>query len=123
MAKGHVKQSAGGAFGHEGSPEAGYQVHGRQTGGRLHRAGAREWKPEVSSLASKAVVVHKEKAETALEAKIVAALERAEAMIVGNRVAVAEAQFARLEAVDRIAPFVSAAEGVRARLVAAGTIR
>lgn len=73
-------------------------------------------------MASKAVVVHKRKQETALEDKIVAALERANLMIVENRAVVAAQQFARLEAASNIAPFVSAAEGTRARLVAAGVI-
>lgn len=121
MAKGHVKGAVGGASGHSGSPEAGYQVRGRQTGGSLHRRGANKtWEPTV--MASKAVVVHKEKQETALEAKIVAGIARANAMIVKNRAVVAAAQFARLEAASNVAPFVSAAEGTRARLVAAGTI-
>jgi hypothetical protein len=73
-------------------------------------------------MASRAVVVHLKKQETALEAKIVAAIERAEAMIVENRAVVAAAQFARLEAASNITPFVSAAEGVRARMVAQGLI-
>jgi len=121
MAKGHVKAGTSGAFGHEGSPEAGYQVRGRQAGGKLHRAGAKKAKPE-EVMASKAVVVHVEKQETALQAKIAAALERAEAMIVGNRKAVADAKFARLEAIA-YKPFVSVVESVREQLVAAGTIR
>lgn len=120
MASTHTRAGTSGAFGHSGSPETQYQVRGRQTGGSLHRRGANKtWEPTV--MASKAVVVHKEKVETALEAKIVAALKRANAAIVANRQAVAGAQFERLEAVQYV-KFVSAAEGVRERLVAAGTI-
>lgn len=119
MASTHTKTGTSGAFGHSGSPEAQYRVRGRQAGGKLHRAGAKKWKPEI--MASKAVVVHLEKQETALEAKIVAALARAEAMIVENRAAVAAKQFECLQAI-RYIPFVSAAEGVRAHLIAQGVI-
>ena len=123
MSKGHTKAGTAGAFGHDGSPRAEYNVRGRSAGGKLHRAGAKKRKleEETSSTVSQAVVMHKVKAETALEAKIVEALKRANAKIVANRETVADAQFARLEAIC-YAPFVSAAESARERLVAAGVI-
>jgi hypothetical protein len=72
-------------------------------------------------MASKAVVIHAEKQEAALEARIVAAIARAEAMIVESRAVVAARQFERLEAVQYV-KFVSAAESTRAHLIAQGTI-
>jgi len=123
VARGHTSAGTSGAFGHDGQQEDSFRVRGRQAGGKLHRAGTKKRKPEETIMASKAVVVHKEKIEVALEAKIVAALGRANTMVVANRQVVADAQFARLQAVDQIAPFVSAAESVRERLMAAGHIR
>ena len=120
MANTHAKLSArvGG--------DAEYKFRGRNTGGKLHKRGdARRVREEAkaSGYVSDAQVIHVEQVETELEASIVAALERAEAMIVANREVVAEAQYARLEAASNIAPFVSAAEGQRGRLIAAGLVQ
>ena len=118
MASTHVKQAAGGAFGHSGSPEAQYQVRGRNTGGSLHRRGANKaWEPAEASMAPKVVVVHKEKQEAALQARIAEAIGRIVAENTATRQAAADA----LLAIEYV-PFVSAAETTRARLVAAGVI-
>jgi len=121
MASTHVKSGTSGAFGHSGSPETQYQVRGRNTGGSLHRSGANKtWEPAV--MASKAVVVHAEKQETALAAKVTATLKRINARIATEAPMRAAQQMALLEAIQ-YKKFVSAAEGTRARLVAAGTIQ
>ena len=119
MASTHTKAAVAGALGHSGSPEVQYQVRGRNTGGKLHRAGAKKKvSEETPIMASKAVVVHAEKIEAELEARIVAALERANTMIeidVAWKAAVREQDLV-------YTPFVSGAETTRARLVAAGVI-
>ena len=72
-------------------------------------------------MASKAVVAHVVQAETEIEARIVEALNKANAMIVENRAVVAAKRAAQLEAIQ-YTKFVSAAESTRERLIAAGTI-
>lgn len=88
MANTHQKLGTAGAFGHDAQPEVGHQVRGRNNaGGKLHRRGQKR-KPIVASpTVAKAVVVHLEKTEAALEAKIAAGLARANAMVKGARAA------------------------------------
>jgi len=91
VAKGHQKQATPGAFGHDAQPEVGYTVKGREVGGRLHRRGEGR-KHEASPIVAQATVVHVEKVEAKLEAKIVVGLARANALVEANRAREANAR-------------------------------
>lgn len=96
MAKGHQKQTTPGAFGHDGQPEVKHQFRGRtNVGGSLHQCGKGRKPRELRATVAQAVVVHIEKTEAELKARIVAGLARANAMIGATRVAVADRELAR----------------------------
>ena len=80
MARGHAKLA-------DRVDDPGHEFRGRRNaGGKLHRRGQKTRKfQETSPIVAEAIVVHVEKQETALEAKIVAGLARANAKIQAAR--------------------------------------
>ena len=73
-------------------------------------------------MASKAVVIHKEKTEAELTARVTACLKRLNEKMAVDAVVAAQRQFEQLKAMQ-YAKFVPARESLRERLVAQGVIR
>jgi len=121
MARGHRKVGVAGAHGHEGGAEGPeYRVRGRRAGGKLHprrnKSGGAE--PE-SGIVSRALVVHMDRQETELEARIEEALQGANEAVAAI-IAARAAREAVLAAIP-VERFTGDA-GIRQRLIDQGII-
>jgi len=121
MARGHRKAGASGAFGHEGTAtDPGHKVRARNVGGKLHRAGKGKAKAEPESgIVSRALVVHMDRQETELEARIEEALQGANEAVAAI-IAARAAREAVLAAIP-VERFTGDA-GIRQRLIDQGII-